>query len=482
MSFNKITTSDLTNKGVSGLPDTPGLSTSEMQRKFDEIGKEVIVPKFNELVDELNKNGNVIKASDIVGIRVNANKQIEVTTDFNTWYATASSGHVVIDKYGNTLPQRGTMKFVGESLVYDDPENEQTVITAIQGAQGEEGPIGPVGPKGDRGQVYIPSIDEQGNISWTPADYTVPPAVRNIRGPQGVQGVQGPRGERGYNGKDGRSFSVLGQYESLEALQIAHPVGNEGDAYSVQLAEGNTIYLWDVDKREWVDIGSLQGPQGPQGEQGIQGIQGPPGIQGERGIPTSVNGLIGESIEVTPEVIPYTENKSLAALLGTTDISEYSDGTVTGAIKSACDKADANEAAIADVNSNLGTPRFSLRTNYNSELTDCNKVPPGFCSAYFKLNTPTGHEDNCFILTLPMNNDLDCCQQFAWTTSNATKTYRRYRMNGATYSQWEAIEMEKKCLEKTDGSDGDRLGKIGIDDTGLYLYIDGSKHHIQLRD
>lgn len=332
MSFNKITTSDLTNKGVSGLPDTPGLSTSEMQRKFDEIGKEVIVPKFNELVDELNKNGNVIKASDIVGIRVNANKQIEVTTDFNTWYATASSGHVVIDKNGNTLPQRGTMKFVGESLVYDDPEHEQTVITAIQGVQGEEGPIGPVGPKGDRGQVYIPSIDEQGNISWTPADYTVPPAVRNIRGPQGVQGVQGPRGERGYNGKDGRSFSVLGQYESLEALQIAHPVGNEGDAYSVQLAEGNTIYLWDVDKREWVDIGSLQGPQGPQGEQGIQGIQGPPGIQGERGIPTSVNGLIGESIEVTPAVIPYTESKSLADLLGTTDISEIGDGTVTGGL------------------------------------------------------------------------------------------------------------------------------------------------------
>ena len=359
MSFNKITTSDLTNKGVSGLPDTPGLSTSEMQRKFDEIGKEVIVPKFNELVDELNKNGNVIKASDIVGIRVNDNKQIEVTTDFNTWYATASSGHVVIDKNGNTLPQRGTMKFVGESLVYDDPEHEQTVITAIQGVQGEEGPIGPVGPKGDRGQVYIPSIDEQGNISWTPADYTVPPAVRNIRGPQGVQGVQGPRGERGYNGKDGRSFSVMGQYESLEALQIAHPVGNEGDAYSVQLAEGNTIYLWDVDKREWVDIGSLQGPQGPQGEQGIQGIQGPPGIQGERGIPTSVNGLIGESIEVTPAVIPYTESKSLADLLGTTDISKYSDGTVTGAIKSACDKADANEAAIADVNSKLGNTDIS---------------------------------------------------------------------------------------------------------------------------
>ena len=40
-------------------------------------------------------------------------------------------------------------------------------------------------------------------------------------------------------------------------------------------------------------------------------------------------------------------------ILGTTDISNYGAGTVTGAIKSACDKADVNEVAIADVNSNL---------------------------------------------------------------------------------------------------------------------------------
>ena len=44
---------------------------------------------------------------------------------------------------------------------------------------------------------------------------------------------------------------------------------------------------------------------------------------------------------------------STKAKIGTTDISKYGDGTVTGAIKAACDKADANEAAIADVNSNL---------------------------------------------------------------------------------------------------------------------------------
>ena len=57
MSFNEITKSDLNNKGVVGLPDTPGLSTSDMQKKFDEIATDVIIPRFNELVKELNKLG-----------------------------------------------------------------------------------------------------------------------------------------------------------------------------------------------------------------------------------------------------------------------------------------------------------------------------------------------------------------------------------------------------------------------------------------
>ena len=53
MAFTKITDEDLQNKGVIGLPDTPGLSTSEMQAKFEQTAREVIVPMFNKLVDEL---------------------------------------------------------------------------------------------------------------------------------------------------------------------------------------------------------------------------------------------------------------------------------------------------------------------------------------------------------------------------------------------------------------------------------------------
>ena len=54
MAFEKITGEDLLNKGVIGLPDTPGLSTSEMQAKFEQTAREVIVPKFNQLVDDLS--------------------------------------------------------------------------------------------------------------------------------------------------------------------------------------------------------------------------------------------------------------------------------------------------------------------------------------------------------------------------------------------------------------------------------------------
>jgi hypothetical protein len=53
MALTKILPADLTGKGVVGLPDTPGLSTTEMQEKFDEIANDVLVPKHNALVDDL---------------------------------------------------------------------------------------------------------------------------------------------------------------------------------------------------------------------------------------------------------------------------------------------------------------------------------------------------------------------------------------------------------------------------------------------
>lgn len=58
--MNKITEQDLANRGVKGLPDVPGLTTEEMQRKLEEIAREILIPKVNELVEGLNNaNSNL---------------------------------------------------------------------------------------------------------------------------------------------------------------------------------------------------------------------------------------------------------------------------------------------------------------------------------------------------------------------------------------------------------------------------------------
>ena len=48
----KITSADRAGKGVTGLPDTPGLSTGDMQARFDSLGN-LSIDKFNAVVDSV---------------------------------------------------------------------------------------------------------------------------------------------------------------------------------------------------------------------------------------------------------------------------------------------------------------------------------------------------------------------------------------------------------------------------------------------
>ena len=66
MSYKKIEGSDLLNKGVIGLPDTPGLSKEDMQSKLEEIARAVIIPAFNALIDALvARDGNVYTKDEV---------------------------------------------------------------------------------------------------------------------------------------------------------------------------------------------------------------------------------------------------------------------------------------------------------------------------------------------------------------------------------------------------------------------------------
>lgn len=303
---------------IAALDDEPndvgGMTSAELKNKFDEGGKAIQTYMNKTLIPALENLGVetvVLLPENEAGfkyIRLNADKVLEVSTDGNTWQATGSSGHLIIGPDGQALPQRSRMQFTNGTVT---DQNGVTVVAGIKGdtgatgATGAQGPQGIQGVKGDRGQVLVPSINDDGVISWSIQEPTTTvPASRNIRGPQGIQGIQGPQGlqgpagatgaqgiqgpigaqgPKGNDGADGRSFTIKAMYASLAELNAAHPTGAEGDAYAVGTAESNTIYNWDVDRNLWSNIGPIRGPQGEQGIQGVQGIQGIQGAQGPQG-------------------------------------------------------------------------------------------------------------------------------------------------------------------------------------------------------
>lgn len=67
---------------------------------------------------------------------------------------------------------------------------------------------------------------------------------------------------KGENGKPGTGVTILGNYDTEEALNTAHPTGNDGDAY---LVDGN-LYVWSSTESRWVNVGNIQGPQGGSGD------------------------------------------------------------------------------------------------------------------------------------------------------------------------------------------------------------------------
>lgn len=113
---------------------------------------------------------------------------------------------------------------------------------------------------GKDGVTFVPSLDEEGNLSWTNDGGLDNPSTVNIKGPQGDMGPQGPQGE--------------------------------------------------------------QGLQGPKGDQGEQGIQGPQGIQGDPGLPgyTPIKGVDyftqSEQETFTTDVIELLKSQLKTAKIG----------------------------------------------------------------------------------------------------------------------------------------------------------------------
>ena len=185
----------------------------------------------------------------------------------------------------------------------DKGETGATGATGAQGERGEKGDKGDAGEPGEAGKAATiavgtvetgepgteASVTNTGTENAAVLHFVIPRGAKGEQGERGLQGERGERGERGETGaqgepgKDGTSFKVLGLYASLSALQAAHPTGNSGDAWAVGTSESNSIYLWDAEKAQWENIGSIKGQKGEKGDPGERGEQGAQGVQGEVG-------------------------------------------------------------------------------------------------------------------------------------------------------------------------------------------------------
>lgn len=210
--------------------------------------------------------------------------------------------------YGVSVEQ--VLKVIADVPLMED----ESSLYIIVGPAGPEGPQGPAGPQGETPEItvernssnngviitvipeeelpssatvkdggyYIPSVDTNGELTWSSTDSSMPPVTaRNIRGPEGPQGAQGPQGLTGPQGEIG-------------------PQGVKGDQ--------GAVFTPYVDQQtgviSWTNNGGLSNPQsvnikGPAGAQGAKGDKGDPGIQGPKGDkgdpgPQGPQGLQGE--------------------------------------------------------------------------------------------------------------------------------------------------------------------------------------------
>ena len=205
--------------------------------------------------------------------------------------------------------------------------------TGPKGEKGDTGNTGAQGPAGDDGGYYIPEVDENGDLNFTPTHISMPAVETvNIKGPKGdtgsqgpagadgAQGPQGPKGEKGdpgetgpqgpagADGEDGGYYSPsvdgsgnltwTGSKAGMPSLSGANIRGPQGPAGA------------DGDQGPKGDTGET-GPQGPKGETGEQGPQGETGLQGPQGNPganATINGVNALTLQVTGGGITGTQS------------------------------------------------------------------------------------------------------------------------------------------------------------------------------
>lgn len=181
--------------------------------------------------------------------------------------------------------------------------------TDDEGGGGSPG-SGGTGQDGEDGATFIPSVSENGIISWTNDKGLPNPEPVNIKGPKGDDGDAGPQGSPGQDGYSptvqvediaGGSRITITDEDGPHIFEIMDGLDG-GEAATPEIGANGNWYINGVDTGK--PSRGEQGPQGEQGERGPQGLRGLQGLKGDTGDtgPQGPQGPKGDPGEGLPEV------------------------------------------------------------------------------------------------------------------------------------------------------------------------------------
>ena len=242
--------------------------------------------------------GDVIATTSDKAVRVSSNEFEENPTGSET----RLTNTFLVDTLASAKDYADKAKEYADKAASAEIEIDKAVESAQNAAISEKAAKGYADKAKEYSEsvnVYIPSVDADGVITWTNKAGLANPAPVNVTGPQGekgeqgikgdtgARGEQGPQGLQGLRGEKGEKGDAF-KYTDFTAAQLAALKGPKGDT-GLQGPQGEQGPKGDTGSQGPQGERGLRGPQGatgatgPQGERGPQGATGPQGPKGDKG-------------------------------------------------------------------------------------------------------------------------------------------------------------------------------------------------------
>lgn len=248
----------------------------------------IIINLYNSCINKILQSVNYMIENAFKKTTKCYNGIIVSNNNNNTWAVQYNGETHNITQYGdNTIN-------VGDVVKVIVPQGNQALSWFFV-------PGSDTGGEGNDGVIFIPSVSEDGIISWTNNGGLPNPIPVDIKGPQGEtgakgdtgaqgpQGLTGPQGERGETGPQGPQ-GIQGERGPQGKTGPRGPQGVKGETgpYFTPAvdAEGNL---------SWTNNGDLENPSTVN----IKGPQGIQGSAGQNGADATVNGVNTLTIEAT---------------------------------------------------------------------------------------------------------------------------------------------------------------------------------------